>query len=441
MTRRLPAACAAVLLAGAGLLLGGCATLPVAEETGSSAGGGMIGATVEEGRSAQLMVTLRPAPPARLDQLTRELAETYTLEPVAAWQIVALDRRCVVFASRGQLHGRRLESLLRSLRADPRVDLAQAVQRFSTLAAVAPTGAPTEAPAGAPAASPSAASGGSYRHLQHGADLLRLEPAHRLATGRGVKVAVVDTGVDLTHPELRGRIVAAKDFAARRLEKVPRGEGDLFTQDLHGTAVAGAIAAASDGVGILGVAPEASLLAIKACWSPSPLDRRASCDSYTLSLALDFALGEGAQVINLSWSGPADPILEALVLAAIARGAVVVAALGSPGAFPARLPGVIAVRSLEDPEKGLEEGSFAAPGEEILTTVPGGGYDFFSGSSLAAAEVSGIAALALERKPDLGPAGLAELLRRTARDNPGRAAVDACAPLAALAGSATGCDL
>lgn len=414
---------ASLLMAAlAALLAAGCASLP--PSLGEAPGGSMVGAEVPEGKSAQLMVTLKPGPPGRLDQMTAELASTYTLEPLAAWQIAALDRRCVVFASRGLLHGRRLESLLRSLRADPRVHLAQAVQRFSTLAEAAPAG-------------------GSYRHLQHGADTLRLEAAHRMAKGAGVKVAVVDTGVDLTHPELRGRIVAARDFAARRLEKVPRGEADLFTHDLHGTAVAGAIAAASDGVGILGVAPEASLLAVKACWAASPADRQATCDSYTLALALDYALAEGAQVINLSLAGPADPILEALVAAALERGTVVVAALGSADAFPARLPGVIAVRSLEDAEEGHEEGSspksFAAPGEEILSTVPGGGYDFFSGSSLATAEVSGIAALVLEKKPGLGPAGFAELLRRTARDNPGRAAVDACAPLAALLGGAAGC--
>jgi subtilisin family serine protease len=403
-----------LLLLGAG----GCASLP--EAAGSAPAGGAAEAT------RHLMVTLRPAPPGRLDQLTFELASTYQLEPVAAWNIQALDRRCVVFESPGVLAGRRLETLLRALRGDHRVDLAQAVQRFSTLA---------EAPA---------ALAGSYRHLQHGADTLHLEAAHEMATGRGVKVAVVDTGVDLTHPELQGRIVAAKDFAARRLETIPRGEGDLFTHDLHGTAVAGVIAAARDGVGTLGVAPEAGILALKACWARSPGDRQASCDSYTLSLALDFALGAGAQVINLSWSGPPDPILEALVAAALGRGAVVVAALDGEGSFPARLPGVIAVRSLEGPEDAAaaaaQAGSFAAPGEEILSTVPGGGYDFFSGSSLAAAEVSGIAALVLERKKDLGPAGVAELLRKTARDNPGRAAVDACAPLAALLGGAGGCD-
>ncbi len=245
------------------------------------------------------MVTLKPAPPGRLDQLTHELAEAYALEPVAAWQINTIDRRCVVFASRTMLAGRRLETLLRSLRADPRVHLAQAVQSFSTLAGEA---AARRRPAGRTATCSTAPTASI------------LEAAHKMATGRGVKVAVVDTGIDLTHPELRGRILAAKDFAVRRLGKVPRGEAELFTHDLHGTAVAGAIAAASDGVGMLGVAPEAGLLAIKACWSASPGDRQATCDSYTLALAIDFAVGEGAQVINLSWSGPPDPILEALVL-------------------------------------------------------------------------------------------------------------------------------
>lgn len=400
-----------------GLILGGCASLPSASGAPAPAA---LGATIAPGESAELMVTLKPAPPGRLDQLTRELAEAYALEPVAAWQIHTLDRRCVVFASRTVLAGRRLETLLRSLRNDPRVHLAQAVQNFSTLAEAAP------------------AAGGSYRHLQHGADLLRLEAAQRLATGRGVKVAVVDTGVDLTHPELRGRILVAKDFAARRLSPVPRGEAELFTRDLHGTAVAGAIAAADDGAGILGVAPGAGLMAVKACWAAAPGDRQASCDSYTLALAIDFAVGEGAQVLNLSWSGPEDPILEALVAGALQRGVVVVAALGAPGAFPARIPGVIAVRALESSEPGLAGAGFAAPGEEILSTVPGGGYDFFSGSSLAAAEVSGIVALVLEKRPELGPAGVEQLLRRTAHDNPGHAAVDACAPLAALLGGS--CD-
>lgn len=409
------------------MLGAGCASLP--DSAGAPALSALDGAA---GEARHFMVTLRPAPPGRLDQLTVELAAIYALEPVAAWQIQALDRRCVVFESRGPFAGKRLETLLRSLRKDPRVDLAQAVQTFSTL---------TEA-AAKPRADAPANPAGSYRHLQHGADTLHLEAAHKMATGRGVRVAVVDTGVDLTHPELAGRIVAARDFASRRLEKIPRGEGDLFTHDLHGTAVAGVIAAANDGVGTLGVAPEAGIMALKACWARSPGDRQASCDSYTLSLALDFALAEGAQVINLSWSGPPDPILEALVAAALARGAVVVAAVGGPDSFPARMPGVIAVRSLEGEAGGVAvqaDTSFAAPGEEILSTAPGGGYDFFSGSSLAAAEVSGIAALVLETKKDLGPAGVAELLRRTSRDNPGRAAVDACAPLAALLGGAAGC--
>lgn len=417
-----------VLLLVAAAWLVGCASAP----SGSAPAGPPEAAGVDAAGEAtsHLMVTLRPAPPGRLDTFTRELAETYGIEPVAAWQIQSLDRRCVVFGSRTPLVGRRLDTLLRALRADPRIDLAQSVQPFSTLAE---------------------AGGGSYRHLQHNADTLHLEAAHRMATGRGVKVAIVDTGMDLTHPELRARILQAKDFAARRLVDGSRGKtsrGDaqggedaLFTRDLHGTAVAGVLAAADDGAGILGVAPAAGILALKACWPQSPGDRQARCDSYTLSLALDFALTAGAQVINLSWSGPPDPILEALVLTALDRGTVVVAALGAPGTFPGHLPGLIAVRSLETEAAGVPAAAvaaLAAPGDEILSTVPGGGYDFFSGSSLAAAEVSGVVALLLEKKPDLGPAGVADLLRRTARDNPGQAAVDACAPLAALLGSS--CD-
>lgn len=417
MTRwfRVPSLEMAVLLLIAASLHLGCAT------TAPPRSGSLPPSAAAEA-SSHLMVTLRPAPPGRLDTFTRELAETYGIEPVAAWQIQSLDRRCVVFGSRSALEGRRLETLLRALRADPRIDLAQPVQPFSTLAE---------------------SGGGSYRHLQHNADTLHLEAAHQMAKGRGVKVAIVDTGLDLTHPELRERILQAKDFAARRLGGGSRGgeEDALFTRDLHGTAVAGVLAAADDGVGILGVAPAAGILALKACWPQVPGDRRAQCDSYTLALALDFALTAGAQVINLSWSGPPDPILEALVLAALGRGTVVVAALGAPGTFPGHLPGLIAVRSLEAEEEGIpvEAGSaLAAPGEEILSTIPGGGYDFFSGSSLAAAEVSGVAALLLEKKPELGPAGVADLLRRTARKNPGHSAVDACAPLAALLG--TSCD-
>ena len=121
---------------GAGLLvllLSGCASLPGSQGTGTPVPDAPARESAAPATS-HLMVTLKPGPKGRLDQATSELAEAYGLELLAAWQITALDRRCVVFGSRSPLEGRRLETLLRSLRADPRVHLAQAVQNFVTLA-------------------------------------------------------------------------------------------------------------------------------------------------------------------------------------------------------------------------------------------------------------------------------------------------------------------
>lgn len=402
-----------------GLLLCLGAALATTACTTSSPGAGPT-TSVDERAAADsdghVLVTLPPAPPGILDQRTRELAEAYDLQTIAAWQIQALDQRCVVFASRS----RPLPSLLRALRADPRVDIAQPLQRFETRA-----------------------QDGSYRTLQHAADDLHLEAAHALAQGRGVRVAIIDSGVDIGHPELRGQVELVRDFAQKRIGgRVPEG----FTGDVHGTAVAGIVGAADDGQGILGVAPGARLLALKACWPEAAGARGAVCDSYTLALALDFAIGAQAQVINLSLGGPPDPILEALVRAALAKGLVVVGAIGRQTGFPSGVAGVLGVRALIAGEEGVggpghpeAPGLVAAPGDEVLSTVPGGSFDFFSGSSLAAAHVSGIVALALELRPGLGPEGVGELLRGTARNNPGHAFVDACAPLAALLARPTAC--
>ena len=154
-----------------------------------------------------------------------------------------------------------------------------------------------------------------------------------------MRVAVVDTGVDFDHPDLRGRVVKAQNFVDR--------VGDRnFTTDVHGTAVAGLIAAtAGNGVGIVGVAPEAEIYALKACWQQPPGAREAVCNSYTLAKAVDFAIGQGVQVLNFSLAGPPDPLLGRLIGQALARGIVVVAADGGGGCregrrrLPRQLPG------------------------------------------------------------------------------------------------------
>jgi len=254
---------------------------------------------------------------------------------------------------------------------------------------------------------------------------------------------VVDTGVDVNHPALRGHIARTANFV--------EGGETSFSRDRHGTAVAGIIGARSpEGEGILGIAPDAEIVAAKACWYADRRTAKALCSSWTLAKAIDFAINAGTQVLNLSLSGPADALLGRLLIAADARGIVVVAAAAeeTPDAgFPAMLPPVIAVVAsdakgqVQAPEWLDHKQAIAAPGVDILTTTPHGSYDFLSGSSLAAAHVTGVVALLLEQRPKLAPSEIRELLRLTVHPvmvKSGASApaalglVDACAALSKL---------
>ncbi|HEX4963584.1 MAG TPA: S8 family serine peptidase [Thermoanaerobaculia bacterium] len=364
----------------------------------------------------QVMVTYPSAPPSIWAQTTAELAQSYGMRVVVAWTMSSIGEHCVVFEVR---RGRSARETVERLRSDPRINLAQTISTFET-----ETG------------------GDPYAHLQHGSQALHVEQAHRLATGRGVKVAVIDTGVDFDHPDLRGRIAGTADFVHRR-------EG-TFTTDVHGTAVAGLIgASANNDVGIVGVAPGAEIYALKACWPRTPESREAECNSYTLALAMDSAINLKVQIVNLSLAGPEDPLLGKLVGTALSHGIVVVAADGGAGhSFPASYKGVIGVLGSDDLKGELVKvsarttSSVAAPAVDIISLAPRNTYDFFSGSSLAAAEVSGIAALLLEKNPKLTPAQVREVFRKTSHPippppglpDPPVAEADACAAVASLTG-------
>ena len=217
----------------------------------------------------------------------------------------------------------------------------------------------------------------------------RLADLHRVATGRGARVAVVDSKVEVTHPDLAGQFAADRDFVGNRAQRA----------ETHGTAVAGVIAAkANNGIGMAGIAPGARLMALRACWQPGSTGA-ALCNSLSLARALQFAIEHDAGVINLSLSGPSDPLLQKLIALAVARRTAVVAAVDpkrANGGFPASQPGVIAVadESLPPSRRGL----YGAPGRSVPTTLPGGKWSFVSGSSYAAAHVSGLVALVLERR-------------------------------------------
>ena len=172
--------------------------------------------------------------------------------------------------------------------------------------------------------------------------------------------------------------------------------------------VAGIIAArADDGVGIAGIAPGARLLGLRAC---SQLARGgAACSSFSLAKALQFALEAKAQVFNLSLTGPPDRLLARLLDVAMARGASVVGAVdvdAADGGFPASHPGVLAVAGLQSPRARpgdvLPSRVLRAPDRGIPAPRPGGGWDLVSGTSYAAAQVSGLVALLRELSPRLG---------------------------------------
>jgi subtilisin family serine protease len=281
----------------------------------------------------------------------------------------------------------------------------------------------------------------THYDLQHGVQSLKILEAHRWSTGKGVTVAVVDSRVDTSHPDLEGRVVWAQDL-------VETAEPDRM--DVHGTAIVGVIAAkANNQEGIVGVAPDAQVLALRACWQTASGTGEALCSTYTLVRALDLAIRARANVVNLSLTGPDDPILARIIARAVAGGTTVVAAFDEMGesgpGFPASLEEVIAVGTAAREDSGEAESrpaGFAevvAPGIDILTTVPGPGYDFLSGSSLAAAHASGVAALILERRPDMSPRELGILIRQTADRSPGHLesgkqlkAVNACEAVAVL---------
>lgn len=334
-----------------------------------------------------------------------DIARTHGLREVAGWPIVALGWHCVVFEL--PAGGPARETLLATLSRDARVQLAQPLQEFETLAATSAGAAPADA---APAGRTGLAYNDPYVHLQRGFADLAAAQAHRLSAGAGVRVAVVDTGAATSHPDLQGRVAAVRDFIGAR----PDGAAG-FDTDHHGTQVAGVIAAAGNNhQGIVGIAPLAQLELHKACWQREGTlpGAPARCNSFTLAQALAAVLGSDARIVNLSLGGPADPLLDRLLAVLLKQGRIVVGALPPSGqreGFPTGTSGVIAVANAAIPlAAGVD--AVLAPGQDVLTLQPGGSYDYASGSSIAAAHVSGVAALLLSADPRLDPARLRTLL-------------------------------
>jgi len=245
---------------------------------------------------------------------------------------------------------------------------------------------------------------------QYAIEKLHLMQAHAVTKGDEVRIAVIDSGIDVAHPEFAGAIAVTYD--ALRSTEGPH---------THGTGVAGAIVAKSR---LLGSAPSARLIAIRAFGATAT---GAESTSFALLKSMNYAVEQDAKIINMSFAGPKDPLLERAIAAAAKRGVILVAAAGnagpkSPPLYPAADRNVIAVSATDNADKlfgASNRGkhiSLAAPGVDLLLPSPDEKYQVTSGTSFAAAYVSGIAALIVERNPGVTPDAVRRILEDTARD-------------------------
>ena len=258
-----------------------------------------------------------------------------------------------------------------------------------------------------PAAAQSAESNNDHQYV---ANKLRLAEVHRIATGKGVVVAVIDSEIDRAHPELAKGI-------SDRFDAV----GKADEPHLHGTGMAGAIVSQDR---LLGVAPGARALAVHA-FSTGATQQSPQATTQSIVAGLEWALAKGARIINMSFAGPYDPFLAQHLKKASEKGAILIAAVGnqgpkSPPLYPAADKHVIGVTATDEDDKlykGANVGAqvaVAAPGVDVMVPAPAEAYQITTGTSVAAAHVSGVAALLIERHPNVDATTVLEVLTASA---------------------------
>jgi hypothetical protein len=260
---------------------------------------------------------------------------------------------------------------------------------------------------------------------------LSLADVHRMVRGTNVPIAVIDSEIDAAHPDLEGAVTQRYDAVGTPDKPHP-----------HGTGMAGAIGAHQR---LLGTAPAARLLAVHA-FSTSAATPEST--TFNILKGINWAVNQGVRVINMSFAGPKDPSLERALKVAYDKNIMLIAAAGnagpkSPPLYPGAYPDVIAVTATDVDDKlfaGANRGKYvsvSAPGVDILVPAPESTYQLTTGTSVAAAEVSGIVALLVERNPKLTPADVRRILQASAKrlapgerdDNFGSGLID---PLKAL---------
>lgn len=314
----------------------------------------------------------------------QRIANTYSLRKVDSWPIKQLGVHCVVYEIPDN---RSVAEVLAVLTKDPKITLAQPLQEFRTLT------------------TPPPAYNDPLYGLQTNLVSLDIAAAHERSRGAGVKVALIDTGVDSRHPDLQDRIIGSHSFVPADSPTPP-----VAASYRHGTAMAGLIAAvANNKVGIVGIAPLAQIEVFAACWQLTANADAAACNTFTLAKAIAAAIDAGIPLVNMSIAGPADPLLSALIHNGLKRGMIFVGSAAEDGAsFPANIDGVIGVGNSDSNHPGA---TLTAPASHVMTLLPGNEYDFESGTSVAAAEVTGVVALLLSANNRLTSDSVVALLK------------------------------
>lgn len=351
--------------------------------------------------SPHIIVTAQ-LPDGRTDiEWAEAIANQFSLTVVAVWPLRSIDIICFVFAAEGDV-----DAAVANILATAGVADAYSVQNFETLSAVR--------------------YGDEFLQLQDGLREMKALSVHAQTKGKGVVVALIDSAVATSHSDLVDQDITARDF-------VSRGDADTLSET-HGTAMAAIILADADNhEGMVGVAPDAALLALRACWETGERGK-GRCNTFSLARALNFAILNKADIINLSLTGPSDPILRQLIGTALRRNISVVAAYPPQGgsALADDIPGVV----IAAPTASRRH--IMAPGIEVLSAKPADDYDFFSGSSVSAAHVSGSLALLRAARPE---AKMGELTAALAIGSAyGRRYLNICKALFALGGDPQPCN-
>lgn len=379
--------------------------LPPATQGGGAPRVTLPGADPSDIVPDELVLTLRGTPTA---QRLAAVLRAQGLEPIET-QRITLIGHTVVRARIGG--GRTSRQALQALARDGRFLAAQPnfIHRLPSPAIRNAQSGPSLAASG------TAAAGGGIP--QYALAKLGIEEAHRISRGEQVRIAVIDSGVDATHPELAGVIESSFDTVSGQPVRPEDGES-------HGTGMASAIFAHAM---LKGVAPQALLLTARAFAPPQPGASGNQGTSFQVLKGLDWAVAQRAKVLNLSFAGPRDPVVGDVLAAAVQRGAIPIAAAGnagpaSPPLFPASDPNVIAVTGLDEGNRVFAMANrgrhiaVAAPGVDVLVAQPQAGYGLTTGTSVATAHVSGVVALMAARDPGLTLARARAILAGTASD-------------------------